>query len=199
MRITTVSKKNPGMTLTEIMLAMALLASAFIPIIGVMGTSMKATDKDDRTIRAVNICQEKMNRALQFPFGVLEPVAPLTSVTYGGALASTTLKSDATANAISLHLGQEDVNGVEIISELKIDDQPGNFLVPTFNDVAKLEDDKIASATGVSNPSSWGWEEKSLPYAGLYYKYTLTVRWKDKGSEVEKFYTLASNKAKVRK
>lgn len=56
------------MTLTRLMLAMALLASAFIPIMGVMGTSMKATDKDDRTIRAVNICQEKMNRALQFPF-----------------------------------------------------------------------------------------------------------------------------------
>lgn len=198
MRINAVSKKNMGMTLTEIMLAMALLASAFIPIIGVMGTSMKATDKDDRTIRAVNTCQEKMNRALQFPFGVLEPPAPTTTVTYGGGINSN-LKSDTTADAITLFLGTEDINGVEINSELKVEDQPGNFQVPTFNDVAKLEDDKVASATGVSDPSSWGWEEKLLPYAGLYYKYTLTVKWKDKGSNVEKFYTLASNKAKVRK
>ena len=52
--------RSTGMTLTEVMLAMALLASAFIPIIGVMGTSIKATDKDDRTIKAVNLCREKL-------------------------------------------------------------------------------------------------------------------------------------------
>lgn len=183
-------KHSRGMTLTEIMLAMALLASAFIPIMGVMGTSMKATDKDDRTIRAVNICQEKMNRALQFPFGILEPPAK-QSITYGG-VASITIKSDATTgSAIALQLGPEEVNGVEISSELVVADVPGNFLVPTYDDVAKLNNE--------ADPTAWGWSEQVLPYEGLYYKYTLTVKWKDKGSNVEKFYTLASNKAKVRR
>jgi prepilin-type N-terminal cleavage/methylation domain-containing protein len=178
-----------GMTLTEIMLAMALLASAFIPIIGVMGTSMKVTDKDDRTIRAVNICQDKMNRALQFPFGILEPPARGT-VTYGG-VASQTLRSDSTGNAIELHLGPEEINGVPMTTELVITDLPGRFQVPTFDDDAKFRN--------ATDTTQWGWTEQNLPYEGLYYRYVLTVRWRDKGSNEDKFYTLASNKARIRR
>jgi len=84
--------RSTGMTLTEVMLAMALLASAFIPIIGVMGTSIKATDKDDRTIKAVNLCQEKLNRALQFPF------TSISVGTHGGTTAKT-LNSNAAAGS----------------------------------------------------------------------------------------------------
>lgn len=180
------------MTLTEIMLAMALLASAFIPIMGVLGTSMKATDKDDRTIKAVNICVEKMNRALQFPFGRLEPVPPATTRNYGG-VASQTLLSDDTASAISLHLGPDTIGGMPVTTELIIDDIPGVFMVPTFDDTAKLNNP--------TNPAAWGWTPapQAQAYAGVHYRYTLTVRWRDKGSNDEKFYTLASSKAKVRR
>jgi len=184
-------KHASGMTLTEIMLAMALLASAFIPIMGVLGTSMKATDKDDRTIKAVNICIEKMNRALQFPFGVLEPVPPATTRTIGG-VASQTVFSDVTTNAIALHLGPDTISGMPVTSELIIQDLPGVFMVPTFDDTAKLDNP--------NNPALWNWTApQAQAYSGVHYKYTLTVRWRDKGSEEEKFYTLTSSKAKVRR
>lgn len=180
------------MTLTEIMLAMALLASAFIPVMGVLGTSMKATDKDDRTIKAVNICIEKMNMALQFPFGALEPVPPATTVTIGG-VASQTVYSDKDNNkGIKLHLGPDTVLGMPITSELIIQDLPGVFKVPTFDDTAKLDNP--------DNPALWNWTPpQDQAYSGVHYKYTMTVRWRDKGSEEEKFYTLTSSKAKVRR
>lgn len=189
-----------GMTLTEIMLAMALLASAFIPIIGVMGSSIKSTDKDDRTIRAVNLCQDKINRALQFPFGILEP-APNANVTRGGDVALATFTSDtgAATSSIILTLGRENLNGFEVTSELIVEDVPGTFNVPTFDDAAKYTDERVASETGVAkNPANWGWVSQALQYAGLYYRYTVTVRWRDKGSNVEQFYTLVSNKARIR-
>jgi len=185
-------KSVHGMTLTEIMLAMALLASAFIPIMGLFGTSMKVTDKDDRTIKAVNICVDKMNRALQFPFGRLEPVPPATKRTYGG-VASQTLLSNDSGNAISLHIGPDIIGGMAVVSELEIEDIPGVFMVPTFDDTAKINNP--------NNPALWNWtgSPQAQGYSRVHYRYTLTVRWRDKGSDVEKFYTLASSKAKVRR
>ena len=172
------------MTLTEVMLAMALLASAFIPIIGVMGTSIKATDKDDRTIKAVNLCQEKLNRALQFPFEALAPG------TYGGAVTKK-LKSDPAAGAIALDLGPETIDGVNFTSQLTITDRPGSFLVWTY--------DAFAKGNNLNNPANWGWVKRNLPYANLYHSYVMRVTWQDKGVNTNKFYTLASFKAKIRR
>lgn len=179
-----VFKKSAGMTLTEIMLAMALLASAFIPIVGVMGTSIKATDKDDRNIKAVNLCQDKLNRALQFPFDVIAPGS------YGGA-AAVTLKSNAAAGAIILQVGPETIDGVQITSQLVVQDVPGVFVVPTYDPFAKGENPNA--------PAAWGWSTQNINYAGLYHKYTMTITWKDKGDKIDKFYTLASHKAKIRR
>ncbi len=173
-----------GMTLTEVMLAMALLASAFIPIIGVMGTSIKATDKDDRTIKAVNLCQEKLNRALQFPF---ESIAPGT---YGGAVAKI-LTSNVAAGAISLTLGPETIDGVSFTSQLVVTDIPGVFSVPTY--------DPFAKGNQPNTPANWGWVDRNIPYSNLYHRYVLTVTWQDKGVKTGKFYTLASHKAKIRR
>ncbi len=178
------SLRKHGMTLTEVMLAMALLASAFIPIIGVMGTSIKATEKDDRTIRAVNLCQEKLNRALQFDFEDM-PVG-----TYGGTTKKV-LKSVDKTNAIVLNLGPETIDEVEISSRLDVTDVPGTFRVHTYDAFAKGNNPKA--------PANWGWKLKDIPYANLFHKYVLTVTWKDKGSAANKFYTLASYKAKIRR
>lgn len=172
------------MTLTEVMLAMALLASAFIPIIGVMGTSIKATDKDDRTIKAVNLCQEKLNRALQFPFEAL------ATGNYGGAAAKV-LTTNAAAGAISLTLGPETIDGVNFTSQLTITDRPGTFRVWTY--------DAFAKGKNMNNPANWGWADRKLPYANLFHSYVVRVTWQDKGSNTNKFYTLASFKAKIRR
>ncbi|HNX74816.1 MAG TPA: prepilin-type N-terminal cleavage/methylation domain-containing protein [Candidatus Rifleibacterium sp.] len=177
-------RKKTGMTLTEVMLAMALLASAFIPIIGVMGSSIKATEKDDSTIKAVNLCQEKLNRALQFDFDKM-PVG-----SYGGAVAKT-LQTSGSANGIVLTLGPEAVNGIQFTSKLDVTDAPGTFLVWTY--------DAFAKGQNPADPTKWGWVEKKFDYANLFHKYVLTVTWKEKGSAKDKFYTLASHKAKIRR
>lgn len=176
--------RSTGMTLTEVMLAMALLASAFIPIIGVMGTSIKATDKDDRTIKAVNLCQEKLNRALQFPF------TSISVGTYGGATAKT-LKSNAAAGSINLILGPETIDGVQFTSQLDVSDVPVTFQVPTYDPFAKGEQP--------NTPANWGWTNQNINFVNVYHKYVLTVIWQDKGSKANKFYTLASHKAKIRR
>ncbi len=176
--------RRNGITLTEIMMAMALLAAAFIPIIGVMGTSVKATDKDDRTVKAVNICQEKLNRALQFPFGRIAPG------TYGGAVAAN-LTSDDAGTPIDLTLGPETIGGMPVESTLQITDLPGNFEVPTVVDQQKYDNP--------TNPAAWGWTTKIVPYANMHHQYTLTVRWSDKGRADQKFYTLTSSKANIRR
>ncbi len=178
------TNKKTGLTLTEVMLAMALLASAFIPIVGVMGTSIKATEKDDRTIKAVNLCQEKLNRALQFPF---ESIA---AGTHGGATAKT-LKTSGSAGAITLVLGPEKIDGIDFTSQLVISDVPGTFRVPTYDPFAKGENP--------NQPNNWGWATRNIAYSNLYHKYVMTVTWKDKGSAAVKFYTLASHKAKIRR
>lgn len=175
--------RTSGMTLTEIMLAMALLASAFIPIIGVMGTSIKATDKDDRIIKAVNLCQEKLNQALQLPF---EAIAPGT---YGGATAEKLPKTGA--STIILNVGPETLDGVQITSQLDVVDVPGSFMVPTY--------DPFARGENPNTPANWGWSTQNINYSGMYHKYTMTITWKDKGGKTDKFYTLASHKAKIRR
>lgn len=183
------NQKKSGITLTEIMMAMALLATAFIPIIGIMGSSVRVTDKDERTIKVVNLCQEKMNQALQFPFGILEGPANSTK-TYGNASLEI-LDSSAEANKIVLRVGPDSINGFNFKAVLEVADRPGSFLVPMY--------DPFAKAANPNDPTSWGWSDEIKPYSGMYYQYTMTITWKDKGSNnVEKSYTLSSFKSKVR-
>ena len=181
-------RSRRAISLTEIMMAMALVATAFIPIVGVMGTSMKATDKDDRTIKAVNICQEKMNQALQFPFGILEP-AVNSSKTYGATNAEV-FNSSAEIGKIVLKLGPDNLEGFDYKAVLTVTDRPGSFNVPMY--------DPFEKAKFPNNPSKWGWSSKVKDYEGMYYQYTMTVTWKDKGSNIEKNYSLSSFKSKVR-
>ncbi len=186
--------RRRAMSLTEIILAMALLATAFIPIIGVMGTSIKATDKDDRTIKAVNLCQEKLNQALQFPFGILEPAAN-QSKSYGSS-ALETLKSSSDANGIILRVGPDSIldpetgNKFEFKAELTVTDRPGSFKVPMY--------DPFEKANNSGDPSKWGWSEQDKAYEGMIYEYSMKITWQDKGEDREKFYTLSTFKSKVR-
>ncbi len=171
-------------------MAMALLATAFIPIIGVMGSSAKATDKDDRNIRAVNICQEKLNQALQFPFGILEP-EPRQTATYGEA-GEETLESSADDNKISLKVGPCNINGFEFDAVLTVADRPGTFQVPMYDPFKK------ADPAFKDNPDLWGWDTQSKDYEGMLFQYTMKVTWKDKGDAREKEYVLSTFKSKVR-
>lgn len=176
-------QKN-GVTLIEIMLAMVILAMAFIPIMGVMGTSVKATDKDNRTIKAIEMCQKKLNKALQFPFKsqLTPPVGG--SFTFGG-VASETKK----AGNIFLQLGPNTTeDGFKFITTLTTEDIGVNFHVPVYDPLAKEQNP--------NNPAMWGWgtADQVIPYTGVFTKYTMKIQWKDAGNN--KFYTLVSFKAK---
>lgn len=181
-------KNSSAITLTEIMMAMALVATAFIPIMGVMGTSIKATDKDNRSIKAVNLCQQKMNQALQMPFGYLEASAN-PDVEFGTGIQET-LQSTAGSKIIKLIVGPEEIDGIQFKSVLKVEDKPGSFEVPMYDPAAK--------AANKDDPTAWNWNTKTIDYSEMCYQYTMTVYWKDKGSNRQKRYTLASFKSRVR-
>jgi hypothetical protein len=167
---------------------MALVATAFIPIMGVMGSSIKATDKDNRSIKAVNLCQQKMNQALQMPFGFLERNAT-PEVEYGTGIQET-LQTAAGNNIIKLIVGPEEINGIQFKSVLKVKDRPGTFNVPMYDPEAK--------AANKDDPSAWNWKIKKINYSRMCYQYTMTVYWQDKGSNRQKRYSLASFKSRVR-
>ncbi len=189
MKVTNNSKR--GFNLTEIMLAMTILAAAFIPIIGVMGNSVKITDKDNRTILAVNLCQQKLNKALQFPFGELEP-APGGTRSYG--LASQTLRTKDPNSNLSLLLTPkeelEGLPGVFFSATLKVEDIPIGFTVPTY--------DTFEKAKFPNTPGNWKFVTLTKNLSGVFSKYTVSVSWNDAGRNEVKNYTLVSFKARTR-
>ena len=178
--------RNIGFTLIEMMIAMVILASAFIPIMGVMGVSAKATDKDNRTIKAMQLCAKKLNAALQIPFnGPLKP--PAKGSTTWGELAN----DSVTSGNITLDFGHIPVDGIPFRFVLKTEDVPVTFHVPIY--------DPFVKGQNPTNPALW-WpskKDKLVKYSGVYTKYTLTVYWSDQGkSTPTKHYTLVSFKAK---
>lgn len=182
-------KFRAGLSLIEIMLAMAILASAFIPIIGVMGTAAKATDKDNRTIKAMELCQDKLNKALQFPFD--GPVLGNTLNPRGGKRTFGTASETIKSGQISLHLGPgELIDGIPFDSTLVSEDIAATFSVPVYDAFEKGEHS--------TNPDLWGWTDKKIGYTRVFSKYTVTVKWQDAGNNREKYYTLVSFKAKTR-
>ena len=65
-------KSRKAVTLMEILLACVLMAGAFIPIMALMSSSIKATEQDENNQRAVMLCQEKLNMVLQMPYSTFE-------------------------------------------------------------------------------------------------------------------------------
>ena len=183
--IATKKIKN-GFTLTEIMLACVLMAFAFLPIMGVMSSSIKATEKDESTQKAVALCQEKLNMCLQMPFEDM----PLGS--HGGDT-NKSLSSKNTTNQLILKLGPETFDGVVYKSKLEVVKERVTFSVPTC-DFALKGDEK-----NKNNPSAWGWTYPTYTFDDMVKRYTVTVVWRDKGGKVDKNYTLSSLKADIRK
>lgn len=170
-----------GVTLTEIMIGMFILALSFLPVIGVMSSSVKSTGKEDDLNRAMNLCQEKLNTAMQFPFDFFVPY--LGSEIDNGVLAT------PTANPIvSLQLGGETINGVVFTSTLTVTDRPDEFNVP----VLKLE------TAEPDDVSTWEFVNKKVFYSNLVHIYALKVSWRSKGEQTDRFYTLSTFRANLR-
>lgn len=164
-----------GVTLMEVMLAVVILALSFIPIIGVMGASVKATGKEDSLNRAMNLCQEKLNTSLQFTFHHFD-LNPGTEI-----------NSTMSSGSLVLKLGSETIEGVTYTSSLTVTDRPGSFLVPVRN-------------LGVGNqndPKTWTFTDKTVKYANLVHAHKVKVSWVSKGDDTARFYTLVTFRAKL--
>ena len=164
-----------GVTLMEVMLAVVILALSFIPIIGVMGASVKATGKEDSLNRAMNLCQEKLNTSLQFPFHHFD------------LNLDTEINSTMSAGSLVLTLGSETIEGVTYTSSLTVTDRTGSFLVPV-RDLSKGDQD---------DPKTWTFNDQTVKYDNLVHAHKVKVSGVGKGGDKELFYTLVTFRAKL--
>lgn len=181
------NKKHTGITLTEILVAVGFLAMAFIPIMGLLGSSLKITDKDQSNIMAMNLCQEKLNTALQFEFGK-----------FNTWLGSEITNVEISSGTLVLNLNPVTYNGVVFNFKLKVSDRNGTFSVSSRDFSNDL------SNTNTTPVATWKFlPAEKIPYANLVHRYKMTVEWKDKGKSdkstaILKDYTLVTFKAKLK-
>lgn len=164
-----------GVTLTEIMLAIFILALSFLPIIGVMGSSVKATTKEDSLNRAMNLCQEKLNTSLQFPFHHFDLNLGVE------------ITNQVATPGLTLNLGDEIIEGVKFTSALTVTDRPGSFTIPV----------RDLSTGNPDDPTTWTFAESTIDYSNLVHSHKLKVSWTNKGETTSRFYTLVTFRAKL--
>ena len=171
-------KSKKAVTLVEILLACVLMAGAFLPIMGVMTSAIKVTEQDENTQRAVMLCQEKINSVLQMPFDKFST----------GSVNSGDFKS----NDIQVTFGVQNIEGVNFTSSMLVEPYLAVFSVPTCDFSLKGSEDHK------NNPEEWGFNTISYTVPDKVKRFTVTVKWCDKGRTNEKFYTLSSLKADIR-
>ncbi len=180
-----------GITLTEILLGVVILAVSFLPIIGVMGSSIKGTQKDEEIVKAVHLAQTSLNTALQFPFNQLIeirfPSSPGPTWNFTSTTAATVT---TTLGDMVFSYGQKPLGKTTYNVALRITDVGPTFRVPTYDPASK--------ALNLLNPSAWNWQTRTTAQIfGVYHRYELTVTWKDAGNAQDRFYRLVSFKAKL--
>lgn len=171
-----------AMTLAEILLACVLMALAFLPIMGLMTSSIKITEQDENTQRAVRLCQEKINIVMQMPYSTFNEGSRLNSGNYSN-------------KDIKLVLGDEVFEGITYNTTLIVESYKVTYHVPTCDFSLKGADTHKASP----NPNNWGWTDLTYEVDNKVKRYTVTVKWKDHAKEKEKEYTLSTLKADLRK
>jgi hypothetical protein len=175
-----------GITLAEILMAAGFLAMAFIPIMGLLTSSIKITDKDQGNIIAMNLCQEKLNTALQFEFGH-----------FNSWLGSQITNTKTASGSIELDLHPVTINGMTFNFKLLVSDRPGFFTLRSRNFEAEASN---AVDDWVFEP-----EPTTVSYTNLVHRYRMTVEWSDRanakakrdGAAVVKDYTLVTFKANI--
>lgn len=175
-----------AMTLNEIMVALVVLATAFIPIIGVLSSSYKVTEKDDHIIKGMQLCQEKLGIAIQFPYEFFTP-----------GNYNTQQVSPNTTNQLKLKLGKEKLGKIEFTSTLTVQ-QPDI----TFHNVPVFDYTNKPATVNWSNASSWVNIIPNVSANGMVKKYIVRVTWTEKGNNnqsIDKFYQLSTLKANVRR
>lgn len=175
------------------MIAIFIISVAFIPIIGVMGTTIKGTQKDEKMLRAVQLAQTTLNTALQIPFN------SLVSERGGGGDGPWTFGQGASpfvyaTQSIELRLGSVPIGGITYSLVLHIRDENPQFTLQTHNPMLR--------ANASETPGLWGWVNTVQPTQlsarrGLFHRYQLSVTWQDPSFPGERSYRLVSYKARL--
>jgi len=175
-------------------LALFILSAAFIPIIAVMSTGIRGTQKDETILRGVQLAQKTFNTALQLPFGDL--VANRGGGGNGPWTFGTAEEEFSYATgSLNLRLGKVLEGTLEYALVLEITDVPFVFNLSVHNPMSRL----AASET----PDLWGWQANvNVPrvgeQSGLYHRYELTATWNNRnlGGD-QSTYRLVSYKARL--
>ena len=172
-----------GMTLSEILLAVIIMAAAFLPVIGVLSSSMNATEKDENTIRGISLCQEKINAIIQFPYDKVPT----------GNYSDHEFVSENTDGTTRVKFGTEIIGGVEYISKMNVASETVIFKVPTCDFEKKGENE--------NEPDKWDFSDEVYTVDNMVKRYNVTVYWHDSGKSGGnmKSYTLSTLKADIRK
>ena len=189
------SHDKSGVTLTEIMLALFILSAAFIPIIAVMSTGIRGTQKDETILRGVQLAQKTLNTALQLPFGDL--VANRGAAGPGPwSFGAAGEEFNYATGSLNLRLGRVVEGTIEYTLSLEINDVPFTFSLSVHNPMAR----SVASLT----PDQWGWQDgvrvpRVGEQTGLYHRYVLTANWVDRGltDGSQRTYRLVAYKARL--
>lgn len=148
-----------GFTLTEIMFAVCILASAMIPIAGMMGHGFEGTRRDSRQIAAIQLCQSRLNQALAVPYGLLE----------------TTSNSISSGTTVLLTLGATAIDNTTYTVNLITEDKPVTFNYQSVN-INHEDYDK-------DDPASWDFltsASGSLKIDSAAKEVSISVVWQEK-------------------
>ena len=164
-------KLTKGMNLIEVTLATVIMVIAFFPIISMFTANYKITERDKTNIVAVNLCREKLDTALQFPFESIK-------VGKYGFGASKTKINTAT---LTLDLGSFTKEGVEYNFLFEVTDRNEED-VAFFTIMPRAFEDEEFSDDDSGKPKELKFDsEKKLKYKNMVHRYKMTVGWSPKG------------------
>ena len=161
-----------------------------------MTSSFKTTEKDDHVIKAMQLCQEKLGTAVQFPFGFFSPGTYNTTQTSQ----PTGNPSDPNNKPLTLVLGAEQnefLKKVNFSSTLVVEEPP-----MSFNNVPVFDFTQLGNNPNYANDPSACVSYISRDISGMVKRYTVTVTWNEKESNAtgnSRFYTLSTLKVDVRR
>lgn len=186
-----VSRNGSGITLLELMIAMFILAVAFIPVIASLGSSLSGTEKDERSITSLQLAQSALAAAIQFPFSALPTFAGGGNGpwTIGGDVNVIQYPTSPGVNEMVMRVGRIKVFKTTYKLLLTIEDVPLTFKFKTYNITEK---DKFPTT-----PSSWGWANSSFSVQQVHHRYTMTAEWTEPDGKT-KFCSLVSYKSDLK-
>ncbi|MFZ2957313.1 MAG: hypothetical protein WA705_10525 [Candidatus Ozemobacteraceae bacterium] len=167
--------RSKGISLLEIMLATCILAFSMIPVAGMIGFGFRETQRDDRQVKAIQLCQATLNQAMGTDYSQLTLGTAVTSISSGAA--------------VLVRLGAMNVEGATYTVRLIVADKSLSFKMQTVD----VNQPGYSPAT----PSTWVFSAApniSIPSNGAY-QITAEVSWTEHG--VPQTVALSSFKANL--